>query len=70
MIIGGLGLSGVSLSITSGVVRLGGDKIVFIILLGILTTYIMGMAGMLVSAYVFLSITFAPAIIKIGGLNT
>ena len=70
LIIGGLGLSGVSLSITSGVVRLGGDKIVFIILLGILTTYIMGMAGMLVSAYVFLSITFAPAIIKIGGLNT
>lgn len=69
LIIGGLGITGVSLSLTDGIVSLGRENIALILLLGIFMAYIMGMAGMLISAYVFLSITLAPAIIRVGGFG-
>jgi len=33
-------------------------------------SYILGMAGMFVSAYIFLAVTLAPAVIQVGHLNT
>ena len=69
-IIAGLTVTGSAASFTSGIVNLGGGNVFLILLLGAVACYILGMAGMLVSAYIFLAVTLAPAVIQVGHLNT
>ncbi len=69
-IIAGLTVTGSAASFTSGIVNLGGGNVFFILLLGAIASFILGMAGMFVSAYIFLAVTLAPAVIQIGNLNT
>ena len=68
-IICGLLITGVSVALTSGIIFLGKGNLLFILLLGVLACYLMGMAGMISPAYIFLAISLAPAAIKAGGLN-
>ncbi|WP_375176052.1 TRAP transporter permease [Pseudooceanicola sp.] len=68
-VVSALTITGVTGSVTSGLVALGGDNVYLIIALGVLACFIMGMAGLAIVAYIFLAVTLAPAIIKIGGLN-
>lgn len=68
-IVNGLGITGTACAFTAGLVHLGRENLVFILLLGVVACYILGMAGMLISAYVFLAVTLAPAIIEVGQLN-
>jgi TRAP transporter 4TM/12TM fusion protein len=69
-IIAGLTVTGSAASFTSGIVSLGGGNLFLILILGAVASYILGMAGMFVSAYIFLAVTLAPAIIQVGHLNT
>jgi TRAP-type uncharacterized transport system fused permease subunit len=69
-VVSALTITGVTGSMTSGLVALGGDNVCMIIALGVLACFIMGMAGLAIVAYIFLAVTLAPAIIEIGGLNT
>ncbi|MBB3994442.1 TRAP transporter 4TM/12TM fusion protein [Sulfitobacter undariae] len=69
-VVSALTITGVTGSMTSGLIALGGDNVYLIIALGILACFIMGMAGLAIVAYIFLAVTLAPAIIEIGGLNT
>jgi TRAP transporter 4TM/12TM fusion protein len=69
LVVGGLVITGVALSFSSGAVRLGGESAILIIFIGIVACYIMGMAGLVTPAYIFLAITMAPPIVRIGGLN-
>lgn len=69
-IIAGLTVPGTSASFTSGIVNLAGGNVLLILILGAVACYILGMAGMMVSAYIFLAVTFAPAVIQAGHLNT
>ncbi|MGE4327111.1 MAG: TRAP transporter permease [Pseudodonghicola sp.] len=64
-----LTITGVTGSLTSGLVAMGGDNVYLIIALGVLACFIMGMAGLAIVAYIFLAVTLAPAIIQAGGLN-
>lgn len=68
-VVSGLTITGVSGSVTSGLVNLGGGNIYLVLLLGIGACYILGMAGLSIVAYIFLSVTLAPAIITIGNLD-
>jgi TRAP-type uncharacterized transport system fused permease subunit len=68
-VISALTITGVTGSVTSGLVALGGGNIYLVLLLGILACYILGMAGLSIVAYIFLAVTLAPAIIKLGNLN-
>lgn len=68
-VVSALTITGVTGSMTSGLVALGGDNVYFIIALGILACFVMGMAGLAIVAYIFLAVTLAPAIIQIGGLD-
>jgi len=68
-IVAGLSITGTSASFTSGLVGLGGGNLYLVILIGIVVCFILGMGGMLVSAYVFLAVTLAPAIVQLGNLN-
>jgi TRAP transporter 4TM/12TM fusion protein len=69
-IIAGLTVTGSAASFTSGIVNLGGGNVFVILVLGAVACYILGMAGMFVSAYIFLAVTLAPAVIQVGHLNT
>ncbi|WP_257884475.1 TRAP transporter fused permease subunit [Sulfitobacter sp. CW3] len=68
-VVSALTITGVTGSMTSGLVALGGDNVYLIIALGVLACFIMGMAGLAIVAYIFLAVTLAPAIVEIGGLN-
>ncbi len=69
-VVSALTITGVTGSVTSGLVNLGGGNIYMIILFGVLACFVMGMAGLSIVAYIFLAVTLAPAIIEVGGLNT
>ncbi len=68
-VVSGLTITGVTGSVTSGLINLGQDNLYLVLLLGIGACYIMGMAGLSIVAYIFLSVTLAPAIIRMAGLN-
>lgn len=69
-VVSALTITGVTGSLTSGLVSLGGGNIYMILLFGVLACFVMGMAGLSIVAYIFLAVTLAPAIIEVGGLNT
>ncbi|PTW54361.1 TRAP transporter 4TM/12TM fusion protein [Breoghania corrubedonensis] len=68
-VVSGLTITGVTGSMTSGLIALGGDNLFLVIALGVLACFIMGLAGLAIIAYIFLAVTLAPAIIQLGGLN-
>ena len=68
-VVSALTITGVTGSVTSGLVGLGGGNIYLVILFGVVACFIMGMAGLSIVAYIFLAVTLAPAIIEVGGLN-
>lgn len=66
LIVGGLSMSGVSLSLARELVSMVGDNVLLILLAGAITSFVLGM-GMTVSAvYVFLAIVMAPALVQVG----
>jgi TRAP transporter 4TM/12TM fusion protein len=66
LIVGGLSMTGVSLSLASELVRAVGGSVILILIAGALVCFVLGM-GMTVSAvYVFLAIVMAPALVDLG----
>lgn len=65
----GLSITGVSASFTSGLVALARGNVFLMLVIGAIACYILGMAGMLTPAYIFLAVSLAPAVIKLGNLN-
>lgn len=66
LIVGGLSLTGVSLSLSRELVSLVGDSVFLILLAGAITSFILGM-GMTISAvYVLLAVVMAPALVAQG----
>jgi TRAP transporter 4TM/12TM fusion protein len=66
LLIGGLCLPGIALSFSRELVVLAGDNILLILVVGAITSFILGL-GMTTSAcYIFLAIVMAPALVKLG----
>ncbi|GAB2740064.1 TRAP transporter permease [Nocardioides pakistanensis] len=66
LIVGGLSMSGVSLSLARELVNAVGGSVILILVAGAVTSFVLGM-GMTVSAvYVFLAIVMAPALVQLG----
>lgn len=68
-VVAGLTITGVSGSFAAGLVYMGGGNVYFTLLLGVVACYLMGMIGLSIVAYIFLAVTLAPEVIKIGQLN-
>jgi len=65
LIVGGLSMSGVSLSLARELVSVVGDNVLLILIAGAITSFILGM-GMTISAvYVFLAIVMTPALVAL-----
>jgi len=69
IIIAGLTVTGSILSLTTAMITLGADNVFLILCLGMIASYVMGMAGLGLPAYIFLAVTMAPAVVQIGQLN-
>ncbi len=68
MIVGALSFTGVGPAFSSELVLLAGDDVLFLLLMGAITSFVLGM-GMTVSAcYIFLAIVLGPALQE-AGLN-
>ena len=66
LIVGSLSMTGVGTAFSRELVNYAGDNILLLLVLGALTSFILGM-GMTVSAcYIFLAIVLAPALVQVG----
>jgi TRAP transporter 4TM/12TM fusion protein len=65
-VVSGLLITGIAPAFTAGILRLSGGVPFFALLLGFVACYILGMAGFLVSAYIFLALGLAPALVASG----
>jgi len=61
--------TGISGAFTSTLIYATGGNVFLILLVGVFASYILGMAGLVVPAYLFLALSMAPAAIKAGDLN-
>jgi TRAP-type uncharacterized transport system fused permease subunit len=68
-ILGGLMGTGVAPIVASELVRIGGDNIALVLLIGVGVCILFGMLGMIVAAYLMLALTLAPALEQMG-MNT
>jgi TRAP transporter 4TM/12TM fusion protein len=68
-IIIGLVGTGVAAAITAKIISLGGESLALVLLIGAAFTYVMGMFGMGYTAYLFLAVTMAPALVSGSGLS-
>jgi len=66
LIIAGLVVTGVAPSFTSGIIALSAGNPYIALLLGTAVCYVLGMVGMLTSAYIFLAMSLAPVLVASG----
>ncbi len=66
LVVGALQATGMTGSITNILVNLAGDAPIVLLLMGAVTSFILGMGMTVTAAYIFLAIILAPALIKVG----
>jgi len=66
MIMGALSLTGVAGSFSRELVALAGGNIVFMLILGALASFILGMGMTITACYVFLALVLAPGLVQLG----
>ncbi len=69
LIVGGLAVTGMSGTISNDLLFIAGGNIFLLLLLGALTSFILGMGMTVTAAYIFLAVALAPALIQGGGMN-
>lgn len=66
LIVGALSMTGVTGTFTNNLLYLAGDNVLILLLMGALTSFILGMGMTITACYIFLAVLLAPALIKIG----
>ncbi|MCZ6728982.1 MAG: TRAP transporter fused permease subunit, partial [SAR324 cluster bacterium] len=66
LIIGGLMVTGMAGTFSGDLVRLAGGQVVPLLLMGALTSFILGVGMTVTAAYIFLAIVLAPALVELG----
>jgi TRAP transporter 4TM/12TM fusion protein len=66
MIMGSLALTGVAASFARELVALSGGNMLFMLILGALASFIMGMGMTITACYVFLALVLAPGLVQLG----
>jgi TRAP transporter 4TM/12TM fusion protein len=69
LILTGIMNTGMAASLTAYVIGIGGGSLFMILAIGVVASLVMGMAGMALTAFLFLAVTLVPALISGGGLN-
>ena len=66
LVVGALQATGMTGSITNILVNVAGDAPILLLLMGAMTSFILGMGMTVTAAYIFLAIILAPALIQVG----
>jgi TRAP-type uncharacterized transport system fused permease subunit len=66
LIIGGLAVTGIAGTIANDLVYLAGDNVVVLLVMGALTSFILGIGMTVTAAYIFLAIVLVPALTNSG----
>ncbi len=66
MVMGSLSLTGVAASFARELVSLSGGNIAFMLILGALASFILGMGMTITACYVFLALVLAPGLVQLG----
>ncbi|MEQ8954368.1 MAG: TRAP transporter large permease subunit, partial [Gammaproteobacteria bacterium] len=66
LIIGGLSVTGIAGTIANDLVYLAGDNVIVLLLMGALTSFILGIGMTVTAAYIFLAIVLVPALTNSG----
>ena len=66
LIIGGLAVTGIAGTIANDLVYLAGDNVVILLVMGALTSFILGIGMTVTAAYIFLAIVLVPALTNSG----
>jgi TRAP transporter 4TM/12TM fusion protein len=66
LIIGGLAVTGISGTIANDLVYLAGDNVLILLIMGALTSFILGIGMTVTAAYIFLAIVLVPALTNSG----
>ena len=66
MIIGGLMVTGMAGTFSGDLVRLAGGQVVPLLIMGAITSFILGVGMTVTAAYIFLAIVLAPALVELG----
>lgn len=68
LIVGALSVTGLSGTLVNDLLYLAGDSVLMLLLMGALTSFILGIGMTVTAAYIFLAIILAPALVQ-GGLS-
>ncbi len=66
LIIGGLSITGVALAFSRELVGAVGDNLFLILLMGALSSFVLGLGMTITACYIFLAIVMVPALIQLG----
>ena len=66
LIIGGLMVTGMAGTFSGDLVRLAGGQVVPLLIMGAITSFILGIGMTVTAAYIFLAIVLAPALVNLG----
>ncbi|HET8791603.1 MAG TPA: TRAP transporter fused permease subunit, partial [Modicisalibacter sp.] len=69
MLVGALSMTGLSGTIANDFIHLAGGSIPLLLIMGALTSFVLGIGMTVTAAYIFLAVALAPALIQGGGLN-
>lgn len=69
LLIGALSMTGLSGTIANDLIYLAGGSTLVLLMMGALTSFIMGIGMTVTAAYIFLAVALAPALIQGGGMN-
>ena len=66
LILAGLLGTGVAPALTGALIQIGKNNLFLVLAIGILVAFLLGMAGIMVAAYILLAVTLAPAFTRLG----
>jgi len=69
MLVGALSMTGLSGTIANDFINLAGGSVPLLLLIGALTSFVLGIGMTVTAAYIFLAVALAPALIQGGGLD-
>lgn len=69
MLVGALSMTGLSGTIANDFIHLAGGSVPLLLIMGALTSFVLGIGMTVTAAYIFLAVALAPALIQGGGLD-
>ncbi|WP_104204142.1 TRAP transporter permease [Billgrantia saliphila] len=69
MLVGALSMTGLSGTIANDFIHIAGGSVPLLLIMGALTSFVLGIGMTVTAAYIFLAVALAPALIQGGGLD-